>query len=425
MIVKKLIEKIEGEAELEFNFKNCVIESVDINFHFYRGIEEILKGKAPQDALVITPRVCGICNHAHLIASVRALEDGINSFVKKIELTEKAKDIREFTLACELIQSHIKWLYLTVFPSLNSVLNTQDEENYALKAMYISNTITKALAIFAGQWPHSGYAVPGGVTCDPTFVEVMQAKSYIEDVIRFFESILLGIKLEDFLAMKSVTKLGKLKGDFSKLLYMLGKNGFGKIGQSYDRFIVFGNSKYSAAGKATATTVSDIDIKYVQEYKQENSFAKAVKYKNKFFEVGPLARGIIAKEPIIKSLHKKYKDSTLTRVFARIYESAKLLYIANEILKNLKIMQESCTFNSKIKLEKFEGTGITEAARGSLIHKLKVENNKIKNYQIITPTQWNLSKGAAAAQAMIGLKNEQTATFVFKTFDICSVCTTH
>ena len=425
MIVKKLIEKIEGEAELEFDFQDGVIRNVDIKFNLYRGVEEILKNKAPRDALVITPRVCGICNHAHLIASVGALEDGINRSVKKFEITEKARDIREFTLACELIQNHIKWLYLTIFPNLNRVLNIQESENYALKAMYVSNTVTKALAIFAGQWPHSSYAVPGGVTCDPTFVEVMQAKSYIEDVIRFFENVVLGIKLEEFLAIKSVTNLDKLKGDFARILFMLGKNGFGKIGQSYDRFIVFGNSKIFKPGKATATTVSGADIKFVQEFEQEGSFAKAVKYKDKFFEAGPLARGIVAKEPVIKSMHKKYKDSTLTRVFARIYESAKLLYVANEILKNLRIMQDSCTLDSKIRLEEFEGIGVAEAARGSLIHKTEIENGKIKDYQIITPTQWNLANGAAAAKAMIGLRSENIASFVFKTFDVCSVCTTH
>jgi len=76
MIVKKLIEKIEGDAELDFSFNEGKIEDVKISFALYRGIEGILAGKDPRDALVITPRVCGICNHAHLITAVRALEDG-------------------------------------------------------------------------------------------------------------------------------------------------------------------------------------------------------------------------------------------------------------------------------------------------------------------------------------------------------------
>ena len=76
MIVKKLIEKVEGEAKLDFTIKEGRVEGVKINFGYTRNIEKILQGKADRDALVITPRVCGICNHAHLIASVRAIENG-------------------------------------------------------------------------------------------------------------------------------------------------------------------------------------------------------------------------------------------------------------------------------------------------------------------------------------------------------------
>ena len=170
---EKLIGKIEGEAELDYTLANGSIEDVRINFGFYRGIEEILEGKDPRDALVITPRVCGICNHAHLMAAVRALEDGYENAGVKVSLSEKAENIREFTLACELLQNHIKWFYMTLLPNLEKYLKIDSGENYAMKASYFSVTITKALAIFAGQWPHSSYAVPGGVTCDPTQLDIM------------------------------------------------------------------------------------------------------------------------------------------------------------------------------------------------------------------------------------------------------------
>jgi len=71
----ELIEKIEGEAKLDFSFEDGKIDFVGIEFMTARGIENILKGKSALDALVINPRVCGICGHAHLIATVEALED--------------------------------------------------------------------------------------------------------------------------------------------------------------------------------------------------------------------------------------------------------------------------------------------------------------------------------------------------------------
>ena len=240
MQIKKLIEKIEGEAELDFIFNKNRIEDVKINFGFSRGIEKILEGKEPFDALVITPRVCGICNHAHLLATVRALEDGYRNAGVSIELSDKATDIREFTLACELIQNHVKWFYLTMLPQLEKMLKIENQENHALKASYLSSTISKALAIFAGQWPHSGYAVVGGVTCDPTYVDVLQAEGLIDESIQFFEKIICGLKIDELLVMNSVTQLQNIEGDFGKLLYLLGSSGMAEIGKSHDRFIVFG-----------------------------------------------------------------------------------------------------------------------------------------------------------------------------------------
>jgi hydrogenase large subunit len=36
-----------------------------------------------------------------------------------------------------------------------------------------------------------------------------------------------------------------------------------------------------------------------------------------------------------------------------------------------------------------EGTGFTEAPRGSLLHYLKIKDKKIENYQIVSATLWN------------------------------------
>jgi len=427
--IKQLIEKIEGEAELDFTFNNGQIEDVKINFGFYRGIEEILKGKAARDALVITPRVCGICNHAHLLAAVRAIEDGYEKSGVKISLSSKANDIREFTLACELIQNHIKWLYMTILPQLEAYVNQTSEEHYAMKATYLSSTITKALAIFAGQWPHSSYAVPGGVTCDPTHLDVMQAQSLVDESITFFEQVVTGLSLDEYLAIDSVSNLHTIQGDFAKLLHMMGSHGMAEIGQSHDKFIVFGECILSKPGKSIVTNVSNVDTRYVEESIQKGTVAKAVTYKNRLYEVGPLARGMVAKTPIVKSLHKRYKDSLLTRVFARVNEVALLLEYAKNLLHNLQLDEPSCTLDPNVKLYEFEGTGVVEAARGSLIHKTTVKEGYITKYDIITPTQWNLSHGSKeeqgiAIEAMVGSKTIEEATFIFRAFDVCSVCTT-
>ncbi len=429
MTVKKLIEKIEGEAELDFSLKNGSVEDVTINFGFYRGIEEIMISKAPRDALVITPRVCGICNHAHLMAAVQAIEHGYAGTGISVELTDKAKAIRDFTLACELIQNHVKWFYLTILPQLEHLTKEESKENHALKASYLSTTITKALAIFAGQWPHSSYAVPGGVTCDPTYVDVMQAQALVDETVRFFEQVMTGISFDAYEQIDSVAQMHEIKGDIGRLLYLLGHYDMAKRGQSHDRFMVLGETTGFVQGKSIATTIANVDVRYVEEQPQSGTTAKAVTYKKRQYEVGPLARAMVAKDPLIRSMHKRYKDSLLTRIFARMHEVAYLLRICQTLLKGLDLRQDSCTLEGHLLASDFEGIGMVEAARGSLIHKTVVKERCIENYEIIVPTQWNLSHGTQsekgiAVEAMVGSQSMDEASFIFRAFDVCSVCTT-
>ena len=94
----------------------------------------------------------------------------------------------------------------------------------------------------------------------------------------------------------------------------------------------------------------------------------------------------------------------------------------------MRLDEPSCVLDMQIKCDSFEGVGTVEAARGSLLHRTKVSGGKIERYDIVTPTQWNLSNDTEkergiAIQAMRGLKNTKEATFVFRTFDVCSVCT--
>ncbi|MDD5358761.1 MAG: nickel-dependent hydrogenase large subunit [Sulfurovaceae bacterium] len=427
MKIKHFVEKVEGETELEFDFKNGIVNNVNIIFPFYRGIEEILKSRDALDALVITPRVCGICNHAHLIASTRAIENGLIDAGVNIHLTPKAISLREFTLCCEIIQSHFKWFYLVAMPQLANLNKLTISDNHILKASWVSINTVKALAIFAGQWPHSGYVVPGGVSCDPTYEEIIQAEALIDDIIRFTQQEFLGISIDEYYKTKEISNIN---GDMIEILNMLNNQNMQEKGKSYNRFLALGKHLVFKDGQYDQNIYGTAKIEYIKEHIQTGSKAKSVAYENKCYEVGPLARAILEKNDFIMDMHSKYQDSALTRVCARMDEIVKLLIYTKKLLANLNVKELSCTLPKFPKDLEANGTGIVEAARGSLIHQSIIKGGKIQNYNIITPTQWNLSNGiektsGIATKAMKGSINTEEATFIFRTFDVCSVCTTH
>ena len=65
--------RVEGDLEIKLDVENGAVAAAYINSPLYRGFEQILLGKAPADALVYAPRICGICSVSQSVAAAHAL----------------------------------------------------------------------------------------------------------------------------------------------------------------------------------------------------------------------------------------------------------------------------------------------------------------------------------------------------------------
>lgn len=431
MITHELIERIEGEAVLDFQTdKSGRVQEAVIRFLHFRGMEAILEGRNALDALVITPRVCGICGHSHLIAAVRMLESLYENAGYPVTITPKAYAIREITRISELIQNHIKWLYLVMLHESGKLLG--EEPPVALKALYITSQVNQLCALFSGQWPHSSYALPGGVTCDPTHIEVMQALKILSDVERFVHDEVLGCTPEAFESAMRDNEILSLTGDFGTLLHRFERLEILNSGKSHGRFLVLGDDRIVIEnGVRTKADISLVSEDASQTFEHGGkSYAKNALYNGEFYEGGPLARALVQGRAGISDLYLTYGDSAVTRLCARVEEMALLCAQIRQLLTSLDLSQRSFIAPVPIESISGDGIGIVEAPRGSLIHKARIEKGRIMEYSIITPTQWNLGNGLSdnpgiAQKAMIGAESIAKASLILRTFDVCSVCTTH
>ena len=446
----ELIERIEGEAKLNFTWKNHKINDVQIDFLNFRGFEFILQNKSPLDTLVYTPRICGICGQAHLKATVDALENIYENINEPLIVTNKAKLLREIGLNIEIIDSHIKWFYMFILPDIIK-LDTNDLDIYEplkgirwMEAQKVASETIKALAIIGGQWPHTSYMTTGGVMCDPVRMDLINMQNYLQVAIRFFEKSLVNLELENYLAFEHLEDLNKISGDLGYFKDLSFKYSLEKIGKSHNKFISLGESSLFKSGKIKQRLVHKLDLHKIQESseftfdvnknekKEAHTWAKSVTYDGDFFETGPLSRAIISNRKFIKELHKNFDDSVFTRVMARMDEFAHLLYETNRLISLIDILEPSY-IKPKLDLKNVDfanATSVIEACRGSLYHNITIEKGKIKTYDVITPTVWNLSNGnktqkGVAQKAIIGSSNTQIAKIILRSFDVCSVCTTH
>ena len=433
MITRELIERIEGEASVHFDIKDKKVDFATVSFPHFRGMESMLEGKNALDALVITPRVCGICGHAHLMATVRAIEDAYKNAGYEVLLSDKSKKIREFTLIMEMIQNHFKWLYMVIIPELSKLTNTPLEIK-PLKGAYAASLASKAIALFGGQWPHSSYMIPGGVTCDPTYLDILQAQNYLSELIAFFEKESLGVNLDKFLSFESCKDFNEVvDSDIVRVERTLIETQMNQKGFAHDKFLVIGEHDFTNVAKLKQTRAFGVDSRYISTEDayspNESTYAKNALYKDEYYETGPLSRMMSISFPIIKNMHRRYKDSAYSRVMARIFEIGYMLNYSKELLQDIDISQVSVNTTQNIKKITASGLGIVEAPRGPLLHTIDIKQGVIQNYKIITPTQFNIGSSTKAkptpVQKAMMAASKEDALFIFRTFDVCSVCTTH
>ena len=446
-----LVERIEGEAKLHCTWSNKKVSDARIDFLNFRGFEYILEGKSPLDALVYTPRICGICGQAHLKATVDALENIYENINEKLQVTQKAKLLRQIGLNIEIIDSHLKWFYMFIMPDIIK-LDTNDLGIYMplkgsrwMEAQKSASETIKALAIIGGQWPHTSYMLPGGVMSDPTKLDLVMMQNYLQNTISFFEKSISGVSLENYLDFNSIDNLENLSADLKYFKDLSFKYTLEKYGKSHNRFITLGESSLFKRGKIKQRLVHKLDFSKIvddssysfsinkeENNSQKHTWSKSVSYDESFFETGPLSRAIISNRKFIKEIHKSFEDSVFTRVMARIDEMAFLLFETNKLILQVDVSELSY-IKPKYSLKDVENAkaiAVVEACRGSLLHNISIEKGLIKSYDVITPTVWNLgpknkTQKGIAQKAIIGSPSIEIAKIVLRSFDVCSVCTTH
>ncbi len=193
------------------------------------------------------------------------------------------------------------------------------------------------------------------------------------------------------------------------------------------------------------------------EVDKKYSFLKTPRWKGNAMEVGPLARVLVGyalgredfKEVVDSTLAKLNVPaaalfSTLGRTAARGLESILVaqwaLEFYDQLIANIRNgdrrMADTTKFDPKTWEKRAEGVGTTEAPRGALAHWIVIEDQKVKNYQLVVPTTWNASprdpegKMSAYESSLMDtpIANPEQPVEILRTihsFDPCLACAVH
>lgn len=161
-------------------------------------------------------------------------------------------------------------------------------------------------------------------------------------------------------------------------------------------------------------------------------------------EVGPLARQVVAGkpnaaahqdyDPLFHSIVTTHGPSIFARVMARMHEAPKYARYVRSWLDQLDLHDRFYT--KPVEHEQGRGFGSTEAARGALSDWIVLSNGRIENYQVVTPTAWNIGPRDRTGvhgpmeQSFIGAQITDPSDpvemgHVARSYDSCLVCTVH
>ncbi len=488
------LNRAEGDLEINVEIEGGIITEAWSAGTLFRGFEGMMRGRGALDGLVMTPRVCGICSITHLTAAVEALDA-----IATVTPPDNARRLRNLALMVETVQSDVRQailMFMADFANREAYadhpLAADASRRYqplagraALEVIRESKRLVQVMAIIGGQWPHTSFMVPGGVTSVPEISKLLQCRIIVERFCSWYERSILGCSIDRWLAIQSVSDLdawldespSHQESEVGFFIRFSRQAGMHTLGKGPNRYLSYGNlplpldtevqgtdGRMTAAGFAASTTVIPFEGSKITEdvshawYEQGAiplhpfsgrtkpyasgqsgrlySWVKAPRYGDEVVETGPLAEMIVAGNPLFCDMIEKDGPSVMARQLARMVRPTGLLPSMAVWLNELVERRGDSFYHSVRSMPDGQGAGMIQAARGALGHWVKIQDEKITHYQIITPTAWNGSprdeqgRRGAWEDALIGTpikdsKNPVEAGHVVRSFDPCLVCAVH
>ena len=496
------ITRIEGHLKIEAVVEEGVVKDAHSSGMLFRGFELILEGRDPRDATQITQRVCGVCPIAHATASSLCLD---NAFGISDKIPDNGRILRNLILGANYIQSHVLHFYHLAAldyvdvtnaadydgddPELKSVSNflarqhlepfvPRYEGDYRLgpeldrkavhdyaRALHMRRIAHEMLAVFGGKMPHNCATVVGGCTQRPTADNMAAFLSRLQELRQFIDDVYVPDVLAVAAAYPDYFGIGKGCGR------VLAYGVFDAVSQASDARPRECLLPQGAADESLS--IGDFDPKQIAEdvkhswYADEMSgkhpsqeetipdpdkaagysWLKSPRYNGQVYEVGPLARMVVAylrgMEPvkgIIDNVLGRFKAepsalfSVLGRHAARAIETKVVADAMVEWITQLK-PGEPAWAECEIP-DEAEGVGLTDAPRGAVGHWIKISGKRIKRYQLVVPTTWNASprddkdQPGPVEQSLIGTpikdaENPFELVRIVRAYDPCLACSVH
>lgn len=410
------LARVEGEGGLYIGLKNG--KAVEIRLDIYeppRFFEGFLRDRYLQEVPDITARICGICPVAYQMSAVYALENALG-----VKISPQVRALRRLMYCGEYIESHALHIYMLQAPDLlgkESVLEVAAEApdvvKTALRLKKIGNELLKAIG---GRSVHPVNVCVGGFYSWP---DAKAIKALLPDMEWGLNAAIDTVKLAltlpypdleidyEFVALHHPEEYGVIEGD------VLSSNG-------------------------RKLSISEYENGYIEEHVRHSNALHSRTVDNNTYLVGPLARLNLNHEQLMPRAKNSLQEFGIRLPVKNPYKSLiarsiELVHFYEEAIQLIKEYKPSGPARLELKLKAGEGSGATEAPRGLLYHRYKIDARGMVQFAKITPpTAQNLPRIEAdlfkLTPKIVSLPEAEAtliAEHLVRSYDPCISCATH
>jgi sulfhydrogenase subunit alpha len=411
------LTRVEGEGGLHIRIDNGEVRELKLSiFEPPRFFEGFLRGRSYQEVPDITARICGICPVAYQMSAVHALEAALG-----VRPGPEIRLLRRLLYCAEWMESHALHIYLLHAPdflgyesAVSLAADYPQEVERGLRLKKIGNAV---LELLGGRATHPVSVCVGGFYKAP--------------------------RKKDLLKLRPDLEWG-LEASKATLRLVSGFN-FPEFNPSYEFVSVSHPTEYPmneyriVSSGGIDIEPSDFERVFLEEHVARSTALHSVRADTgTSYFVGPLARVNLNFEKLLPQAKEAARTCGVTWPCTNpfkgiIARSVELIQAFEEALLLVDAYEEPEKSRAEFKVHAGEGCAATEAPRGVLYHRYRLNDQGLVEFaKIVPPTSQNLRRMEDDLRLLVPevwQRSEAEITHVcenlVRSYDPCISCSTH
>jgi sulfhydrogenase subunit alpha len=410
------LARVEGEGGLYIGLQDG--KAVEIRLDIYeppRFFEGFLNGRFLQEVPDITARICGICPVAYQMSAVHAMENALG-----VAIAGPLRDLRRLLYCGEWIASHTLHIYLLHAPDFlgyrSAIDMARDHDDVVRRGLALKQAGNEIMRLLGGREIHPINVRVGGFYRTPRRSELQSlaerlkwAREAAFETVRWAAGFDFPPYERDytFVALRHAEEYPFNQGR------IVSNRGLDIAAAEYDE-----NFEESQVARSTALHA---------RLRGGGSYlvGPLARYSLNFDRLSPLAQGAARASGLGPSCANPYRSIVVRAV--------EVLYACDEALRIIEEYEEPERPAVAIEPHAGIGFGVTEAPRGLLYHRYRLDaDGTIAEARIVPPTSQNQASIEEDLVSYVGAfldlpdealreRCEQTV----RNYDPCISCATH